>query len=216
MITFSGIHIQKIGGLSGTPTPIDIAVQSSRICRFGGAIYMPLLTHLVFVGLLARSRGANLETVKWAFLHDAHEIATSDVPTPFKCDCLRREQEAIDERLFEAFKIDRTQVDFDLIKLCDFAACNIEATELGLPGYREISAKYSSVYECGSDAIYENLDDRKIFQWLLRSDVYNFDQGNYNPGAGAGLVTVLLSYIQNGNDHLLEHLLNNEFKPETS
>jgi hypothetical protein len=32
MITYSGIHIQKIGGADGTPTPRDIAVHAGRIC----------------------------------------------------------------------------------------------------------------------------------------------------------------------------------------
>lgn len=48
MITHSGVHIQKIGGADGTPTAMDIAVHAGRICRFGGAVWYPLLPHLIF------------------------------------------------------------------------------------------------------------------------------------------------------------------------
>lgn len=137
MITYSGVHIQKIGGVAGTPTATDIAVQSARICRFGGAVWYPLLPHFIFVGMLAYRRGGNFETVAWAFLHDAHEIATSDIPRPFKCECIKEEQKAIDLRLFSSFDILMGTVDFDLIKQCDIDACHIEAVELGVPGFAE-------------------------------------------------------------------------------
>lgn len=150
MITYSGIHIQKIGGEAGTPTPKDIAVHSGRICRFGGCVWYPLLPHLVFVGLMAYQRKENGASMLWGFLHDAHEIATSDVPRPFKCDCMRKEQDAIDGRLYtEYFEggIDPITLDTALVKQCDHDACDIEAIELGVPGFANLKMKFHDAPE---------------------------------------------------------------------
>ena len=103
MITYTGVHIQKIGGAAGVPTPTDIAVHAGRICRFVGAVWYPNLAHFVFVGLLAYKRSRSLPTFVWGILHDAHETATGDTPRPFKCDCMRVEQHAIDIRLLSRY-----------------------------------------------------------------------------------------------------------------
>ncbi|MBK8810670.1 MAG: hypothetical protein IPN69_08050 [Acidobacteria bacterium] len=145
MITYSGIQVEAIGmKCQGTPTPLDIAVHAGRICRFGGAIWMPLLPHLVLVGLLAYKRSSSVANLLWGFLHDAHETITCDVPKPFKCDCMRQEQAAIDKRLFDLYhgdlnsEVHHSMIDFDLIKECDLIACDLEAVILNLPGYAEL------------------------------------------------------------------------------
>lgn len=143
MITYSGVHIQTIGGADGIPTSRDIAVHAGRLCRFGGAIWYPLLPHLVFVGLLAYKRSNSIANLLWGFLHDAHEVVTSDVPRPFKCDCMRKEQKALDRRLLNEYfstALER-EIDFELIHECDLIACDIEATELGLTNFREVKSE---------------------------------------------------------------------------
>ena len=168
MITYSGVHIQKIGGAAGIPTPEDIAVQSARICRFGGSVWYPLMPHLIFVGLLAYKRSGNIANFIWGVLHDAHEVATSDVPRPFKCDCMRLEQDAIDKRLLDHYLPDWIKwhndgdLDFDLIKQCDHDACDIEAVELNLPGFAEIEIAHTKDYR-NRKAVYTDADDVKLF-----------------------------------------------------
>ncbi len=166
MITYSGVHIQKIGGAAGIPTPMDIAVQSGRTCRYGGSIWCPLLSHLIFVGLLAYKRSGSISNMIWGFLHDAHEIATSDVPRPFKCDCMRIEQNAIDERLLDKYlpgwSDGYPSVDFDLIEECDHDTCDIEAVELKLPGFAELEIKHTKDYR-NRKAIHTDAGDVALF-----------------------------------------------------
>jgi hypothetical protein len=109
--------------------------------QFGGAVWYPLLHHLVFVGLMAYRRSSSVENLIWGMLHDAHECVTNDIPRPFKCDCMRKEQSAIDQRLLNKYFVPyhAAGIDFDLIKQCDVDACDIEAVELQLPNYAEIT-----------------------------------------------------------------------------
>lgn len=168
MITYSGQHIQKRGGADGTPTIEDIAVQSARICRYGGAIWAPLMPHMIFVGLLAWKRSKSVPNLVWGLLHDAHEIVTNDVPRPFKCDCMRKEQLFIDARIHQMFLAslaDESGIDYDLIKQCDIDACHIEAVELGLPGFAETEIKQSTDYT-GRTEIHRNDDDRALFRYV--------------------------------------------------
>ncbi len=170
MITYSGIHIQNIGGEAGTPTPIDIAVHSGRICRFGGAVWYPLLPHLIFVGLMAYERSGKVENLIWGFLHDAHEVVTCDVPRPFKCDCMRREQNAIDQRILnEWFSLEfESAIDYDLIKKCDIDACDIEAVLLQVPNYTEVTVACSASYEAYRKVPHVDEKDTKLLQEVLR------------------------------------------------
>jgi hypothetical protein len=172
MITFSGIHVQKVGGASGTPTAIDIAVHAGRLCRFGGAIWHPLLPHLVFVGLLAYRRSGSLSNLLWGFLHDAHETVTGDVPRPFKCDCMRKEQSALDERILQRYmglKLERL-IDYKLINECDHDACDLEASELGLPNYKEIATACATSYRrTRPEVIHSDSDDLSLFRRVLSS-----------------------------------------------
>lgn len=199
MITFSGVHVQKKGGVEGTPTATDIAVHSGRICRFGGAVWYPLLTHLVFVGMLALRRGGNFDTVAWAFLHDAHEIATSDVPRPFKCDCMREEQHAIDKRLLDSFNLRPDRIDFGLIKQCDIDACHIEAIQLGVKGFAEVELEHSADYT-GSTEIYADESDVALFHGILRRPFFYFDVIEGPSSGGVWHFIQLLNDIKNFNE----------------
>jgi hypothetical protein len=172
MITYSGIHVQRIGGADGTPTPADIAVHAGRLCRFGGAVWYPLLPHLVLVGLLAYKRSNIVENLLWGFLHDAHETITADVPRPFKCDCMRKEQLAIDARLLEQYftPLQELCIDWELIKQCDIDACDLEAVELKLPGYKEITTACAANGDIAyHHQLHADSDDLKLFRRILHS-----------------------------------------------
>lgn len=183
MITNSGVHVQKIGGADGTPTPRDIAVHSGRLCRFGGAVWYPLLPHLVFVGLLAYKRSESVENLLWGFLHDAHECVTGDVPRPFKCDCMREEQKAIDLRLFaEYFPDGFGKIDFDLIKKCDMDAGDIEAVALGVPNYVDITVACAKDYDVYREHPHADADDQTLFDRILKSPFFGETHWDGCPG----------------------------------
>jgi hypothetical protein len=200
VITQSGVHIQKIGGVEGTPTAEDIAVHAGRICRFGGAIWYPLLPHLIFVGLMAYKRSGNIANMLWGFLHDAHEVATSDVPRPFKCNCMRKEQTALDNRLLRVYfnrHKDARVIDFDLIKQCDIEACHIEAVQLGVPGFAETELKYSSSYT-GATHIHDAPEDVELFNRIMsRSFGKNTIQGRES--LGVALFSEALQFAEVGD-----------------
>jgi hypothetical protein len=184
MITFSGVHIQKSGGASGTPTCEDIAVQSGRICRYAGAIWMPLITHLILVGLLAYRRSNEVLNLIWGFLHDANEI-TGEVTQNFKCDCLRREQAAIDDRLLVQFGLDGGAdfIDYRLIKQCDLDACDLEAVELGLPNYSVLAVENALQYrKYRIERVHSDVNDRRLLLALLRSPFYRNTLSEFSPG----------------------------------
>lgn len=170
MITQSGVHIQKIGGVGGTPTAMDIAVHAGRMCRWAGAVWEPNLTHFVFVGLLAYKRSQSLKNMLWGFLHDAHECVTGEVPRPFKCDCMRKEQAALDDRIARQFGI--LTVDLHIIKQCDIDASHIEAVMLGVPGFAETELRYASDYT-RRDKIHDDIEDKELFQRIFGSPFYN-------------------------------------------
>ena len=212
MITQSGVHIQKIGGADGTPTPMDIAVHSGRICRFGGCVWYPLLPHLVFVGLMAYRRTNNVYNLLWGFLHDAHEVSTSDVPQPFKCDCMRIEQNAIDTRLIKEYFGDSyferiAFIDFKVIKQCDHDACDIEAVELGVPGFAEIEIRHTKDYRQRT-AIHDDHDDLMLFQ-RIKSSVFFGDTIRGEESLGVQRFAKALSLAARKNyDEFLDEVLN--------
>lgn len=176
LITQSGVHIQTTGGAAGTPTAQDIAVHAGRLCRFGGAVWYPLLPHLVLVGLLAYRRSGLLMNLLWGFLHDAHETVTGDVPRPFKCDCMRREQSALDRRILDRFIGLEAEplIDYKLINECDHDACDLEAIELGLPGYHEIATAHAAAYRrARPNVIHTDSDDLILLRRILRSPFNN-------------------------------------------
>lgn len=183
MITQSGVHIQTIGGECGTPTSQDIAVHAGRLCRFGGAVWYPLLPHLLFVGLLAYKYSGSWPDLLWGFLHDAHECVTNDIPRPFKCDCMRREQAAIDERLIARYFGPRAHlINHSLIKECDRDACDIEAVELGLPNYREAVVNQRLGQRTDKPTmIFESEEDLALFRRILSSP---FSQGTISASSG--------------------------------
>lgn len=127
MLTYSGIEITPDNLQS--PSPMDLAVQMSRICRYGGAVWCSLLFHSFLVAEMV-DRGSNDETWAWALLHDAHEVILGDIPHPWKrTDYDRVELERqIDSVIIEAYCPDFNfnQVDLRLIKDCDRSVVYVE------------------------------------------------------------------------------------------
>ncbi len=198
MITYSGVHIQKHGGECGTPTAEDIAVHMGRICRYGGAVWYPLLTHSVFVGLMAYQRSNQVSNLLWGFLHDAHEVVTSDIPRPFKCKCTKVEQERIDQRIYHKFCMGiRPAIDRELIKQCDTDALHIEAVELGLPGFAEIELKYASDY-LNETSIHRSDTDRHLFN-RIQNSVFSTGTISGPESTGVWLFTHALLEAEAGN-----------------
>lgn len=105
----------------------------------------------------------------WGFLHDAHETVTADVPRPFKCDCMRREQAAIDRRIIDRFiGYERERlIDYALIKRCDLDACDMEAVELGVPGYREVKARAKDSYRAYQADVYSDSSEVALLRHIL-------------------------------------------------
>lgn len=112
MLTLSGrlvlptpsVHID--GGFE-VPTLRDIARGLGRMPRFAGQTrgWWSVLHHSLVVEYLARLHPlfhpAKLLRLRlWALLHDAHESATGDIPTPWKSAEMREVQHGFDDRLF--------------------------------------------------------------------------------------------------------------------
>lgn len=206
MITYSGVHIQKVGQVEGTPTAIDIAVHAGRMGRFGGAVWEPNLTHFVFVGIMAFRRSGKAVNLIAGFVHDAHECVTGEVPRPFKCECMRREQKALDARIYPRFiphGLDK--VDHDLIKKCDDDACDIEAAVLGLPNYAAIEIEYTEDYR-GRKEIHNGDGDKYLFEQLLRGPFY-ISTVHGEQSFGVRLFAQALIFAEKGDyENLLEYV----------
>lgn len=206
MITHSGVHIQKQGGVEGTPTAMDIAVHAGRICRYGGAVWMPLLAHLVFVGVMAYKRSGSIADLLWGFLHDAHECVTSDVPRPFKCDCMRDEQTAIDARIATRFmQFAGVFVDKKLIKQCDIDALHIEAVTLNLPGFAEVELKYAKDY-ANETYIHDDAGDQKLFDAIVAGPFYRSTTKGLGSHGVRSFAAMLECAERKDYDAVLEHV----------
>lgn len=85
----------------------DIAHALSNICRFTGHTkrFYSVAEHSAFMVLaLETDMGIDdLETLKWALLHDASEAYLADVSKPFK-DLIGEEYKAFDKRLTKAIQ----------------------------------------------------------------------------------------------------------------
>jgi len=106
MMSLSGAYADQTTGM----LPLeDIAVGLARIPRFGGqtkiwwTVAEHLLAGMIFTrGLYDRRITRDPALALHVGLHDAHEAMTSDVPTCFKTDDLKRLQQRLDVRLYAA------------------------------------------------------------------------------------------------------------------
>jgi len=84
MHTLSGKRFE-LGG-SFVPTVRDVAVGLSRIPRWAGATIVPwtVLQHSLACYRITAESGLSPETQLLALWHDCEEMATNDIPKPFK------------------------------------------------------------------------------------------------------------------------------------
>lgn len=83
MYTISGRRFEL--GTKYAPSVLDIAIGLSRIPRWAGATVRPwsVLQHSLAAGALAEPEGNPVLHLA-ALMHDMEEMATGDIPTPFK------------------------------------------------------------------------------------------------------------------------------------
>lgn len=92
----------------GVPTVPDVAIALSRLPRFGGHTRRPwsVADHSLFCYRLALDVRTMLPALALrmrlaVLMHDWHEALTGDMPTPFKNEALRAQQNDIDKRLMD-------------------------------------------------------------------------------------------------------------------
>lgn len=138
------------GEVNNSITLIDVAAHLSKINRFAGATheFYSVAQHSVIVAKILKDMGHSIKLQRKGFLHDAHEMVTSDIPTPFHRDVNARIfkrfgehydpiEEAkleIDTNIYAQFGIDGpTEFEKKLIKLADIKAFVTEASQLLKP-----------------------------------------------------------------------------------
>lgn len=123
----------------GVPRLKDVAVQSARLPRFAGATRVPLWTvahHLTVVeSLMEMMINPSRELMAFGLLHDADEVATSDIPTLWKPDNLRAEANKLKARVYR-FYIGREPEpgEAEVVTAIDRLALAAEAYGVGPPG----------------------------------------------------------------------------------
>lgn len=133
MLTYTGIHVTRE---FGAPSIRDIAVQSMRLNRFGGAgeQFWPVGMHSLLVADLCPP-----ELEVHALLHDADETVLSDALQPFKTDAHRELEKLISGRIYAGLGLTLpTAKEKARIKIADIQAVNAEgASRCGPRGFTE-------------------------------------------------------------------------------
>ncbi len=101
-LTYTG-RVIKPGG-QGHPSLVDIAISLSRQPRFAGHCrrWWSVLDHTLFGDDLISAAIIPEYRLSW-LLHDAHESITGDVPTDFKGEGLKLDQQILDTGIHQAF-----------------------------------------------------------------------------------------------------------------
>lgn len=137
MITHTGVHVIP-GGIKA-PNERDLAVAMCRICRYAGALWVPLASHSILVGeFLCLETKRDLD-FSLGLLHDGHETVTGEVTFRWKPPEMKMRERELDIRIFSYFGIDIDEYDrcHEQIKRADMKALCAEATILGYPGWAE-------------------------------------------------------------------------------
>ena len=176
-----------------TPSPLEIAIVSGRICRYAGNLPCSLLTH-VLVGArvvwhLLRHKSAameqRLETFAWWMLHDAHELITGDF-APHKCNDVKAWQTRIDDANACIYGIDRDLVDEVVIHSADLLSRWLEAHFYG-------SAKFMETFEAHHKYTVPSPEMQRETIGIFRSEFGRFSScvvdENENPGLHFPVVT---------------------------
>lgn len=167
MYTYSGISVTRKN--KNAPTLLDIAIQTGRICRFGGATrrWWTVLHHQLAAGLFVqfhlKEDDPDFSEIQLAaYLHDAHEAITSDVPRDWKPTELSDWQEELDIRIYHSLQIPLPKKEIKLaVKAIDNALLVAEANQIAVPGVsnhpsiRELSKQLWPIIPVAAAAVYE-------------------------------------------------------------
>lgn len=142
MITTSGIIVDP--GMDSAPAAMDIAVGMCRITRYAGALWCPLSVHSILAAEMAFQRAGEHRLWAYGLLHDAHEIVTGEVVRAWKPTELKTRETELDSRIFPKFGLKKSEMNEikHLVSEADEKALCLEATLLGLPGWKDY---YTSV-----------------------------------------------------------------------
>lgn len=119
-----------------TPSPLEIAIVTGRICRYAGNLPCSLLTHimvgarLVWYMMRAELEEARLETFCWWMLHDSHEVITGDFVFEHT-EAMLKWQAEIDAATAAVYGINPMLVDEDVIHKVDLYCRWLEAHHYG-------------------------------------------------------------------------------------
>ena len=140
MFTYSGIFVSIEN--DNAPTLVDIAVQTGRITRFAGATnrWWTVLHHHLAAGLLVQYQLEETdpqfyETQLAAYLHDAHEAITSDIPRDWKPPEVNDYQRKLDVRIYKSLNMPPPTHEVHLtVKAVDNALLVAEASQIAADG----------------------------------------------------------------------------------
>ena len=137
----SGASFNLTGPISRVSI-FDVADGLAKINRFCGATRVPysVAQHSVHVSLLVKKRGGDLAEQMSGLMHDAHEIAVGDIPSPTKRllsgGLFRSIEKDIQSRASMPAGMDCREMTSP-VALCDLIALATEKRDLMLPSERE-------------------------------------------------------------------------------
>lgn len=113
-MTYSGIRCSMY---SGEPNLRDIAVQLCRLWRWAGAGRRPWTVglHSIAVQQILQQRGFGPYVQLIGALHDAHEVLTNDVPSPYKSTEFRQMQDRIQYRIIASLGLRQPTTEESLV-----------------------------------------------------------------------------------------------------
>ena len=169
MMTASG---ELITQKTGAPSLGDLAHGLAQMPRFGGQTVIPwtVADHLVTCDRIAAGRALSYRLRLHLILHDAHEMATGDIPTPMKTPDMKTLQAELDGRIYARFDLPwRRAEDCIVIKDIDRESLLAEAAVV-TPArtYRRIVEEAGREAETGlvslvEDYLHEDRDPEEAF-----------------------------------------------------
>lgn len=131
--TFSGLRVDPLKPDISLIKIEDIAHALSNCCRFAGhsRIFYSVARHSLLVYEIVKQHGANIETLKWALMHDAHQAYIRSFTPPMEYPELMAWyidlETAWSQAISHALNIHVLEVDFSILKEAHNHARKLEA-----------------------------------------------------------------------------------------
>lgn len=135
---------------------IDLAVRTGRTPRYGGACraeWWSVLHHSIamyrLIQFVERPRShSGRALLLYALMHDMHEAATGDIPSPFKTEAVRELQSELDQRFYnDTLSVEPPGEEVrKLIKVYDKYLLTAEGYALGPTYWPELFGPQESVH----------------------------------------------------------------------